>query len=429
MIFNSNFQMGLIKTNLLSTNNKLIIFVLYLSIFVIGSTILLNLTYSIRSKDRTGTDLFYTLAIYTIYSVLSISLILTTLQMFMFNSYSNSIFYIASYLSFISSFFFLSILSLKFFRLYLAQKNYFVILYAILFVIYCCSILVALIYLVNGLSTHPATIKPVFPRVLIANTYSVNVIFQNNLGAIYDVLFVISFVLAWFLSTMILKQYSRRIGKYTFWFLVSIPLFLYLTRYETINLFGQDVFFSESNVIPASISESIFNTFKNANIQLGGVFFGVAFLIIALKIKNNQLRRTIIIAVIGIMLLFGSRDLHSIFVSSFPPGGVVTISFMSIGSYMLLFGLFSFVKLATRDRELYIDLMRQIDANTMLKSLITSEKEIKTVSIVKPLIERSIQWQKENSQEEMKIEEIKEIVNDVVSEVRNLRYNNIDRDT
>jgi hypothetical protein len=228
---------------------------------------------------------------------------------------------------------------------------------------------------------------------------------------------------------MILKQYSRRIGKYTFWFLVSIPLFFYLTRYETINLFGQNAFITESNIIPSSIIESIFNTFKNANIQLGGVFFGLAFLIVALKLKNYQLRRTIIITVIGIMLLFGSRDLHSIFVSSLPPGGVVTISFMSIGSYMLLFGLFSFVKLATRDRELYIDLMRQIDTNVILKSLITSEKDILTVSIVRPLIERSKQWQKENSQEEMKIEEIREVVDDVVSEVRKLRYNNPDRNT
>ena len=130
---------------------------------------------------------------------------------------------------------------------------------------------------------------------------------------------------------MLLKQYSRRIGKYSFWFLVSIPLFFYLTRYGTINLFGHEVFVSELNIIPSSFIEAVLNTFKNANIQLGGVFFAFAFLIIALKLKNYELRRTIIIAVIGIMLVFGFRDLHSIFVSSFPPGGVVTISFMAIG--------------------------------------------------------------------------------------------------
>ena len=108
----------------------------------------------------------------------------------------------------------------------------------------------------------------------------------------------------------------------------------------------------------------------NSDIQISGIFFGLSFLIIAMKLKNTQLRRIMIITVIGIMLLFGSRDLHSIFVSSVPPGGVVTISFMAIASYMLLTSLVSFLKIASRDRQLYADLSRKIENdNVLLRNL------------------------------------------------------------
>jgi hypothetical protein len=425
MILNSNFQMGLIKASILSTNNKIIIFSLYTFIFLLGSIILLNLTHRTvyqKNTDR-NTQLFYRVAILMIYFALSMALIISIFQMYLTNSYSNLVFYFTTYLSFTSSFFFLSVLCLKFFKLFLAQRNYLLILYGILFAICCCGVVMAMIYLVNGLETHPSIIKPVSPRVLIANTYSINIIFQSYISVIYDILFLISFILAWFVSVIILKPYSRRIGRYLFWFLVSIPLFFYMTRYETIlNLSDQHVFVSVTNIIPSSFMESIFITFKNADIQLGGVFFGLPFLIIALKLNNELLRRTMINTVIGMMILFASRDLHTIFVSSFPPGGIVTISFTPIGSYMLLFGLISFVKLAVKDRQLYLGLIRQFDTNSILKNLIASEKMVSTLGIAKPLIDFSIQWQKENLHEEMKLDEIKEIVNDVISELRKKKY-------
>lgn len=119
-----------------------------------------------------------------------------------------------------------------------------------------------------------------------------------------------------------------------------------------------DLGFIEStiNIIPSTIGEALFASLMKSDIQIGGIFFGISFLIIALKLKSSQLRNIMIIVVIGMTLLFGSRDYHSIFVPAIPPGGVVTISFMTIASYMLLSSLTSFVKLASRDKQLYADL-------------------------------------------------------------------------
>jgi hypothetical protein len=340
--------------------------------FILTGLILLNSTnFSTQgSKERSG--LIYIIAIFFIFIILSFTLILTIVQISISDSYSNRVFYVTSYFSFISSMGFLIILSFKFFQLYIHGKNYLTLSYGILFALFCMSILLILIYLIDGLATLPSVIEPTSPRALIAGQYSINVQFQNNIAKAYDIFFFISFILAWTLSVIILKQYSRRIGKYKYWLLVSIPLLFHLTRYGTI--LNLDLGFIEStiNIIPSTVGEALFASLMKSDIQIGGIFFGISFLIIASKLKSSQLRNIMIIVVIGMTLLFGSRDYHSIFVPAIPPGGVVTISFMTIASYMLLSSLTSFVKLASRDKQLYADLTHRVENDSVLLKNILS---------------------------------------------------------
>ena len=126
-----------------------------------------------------------------------------------------------------------------------------------------------------------------------------------------------------------------------------------------------------------------------------------------------------IIVVIGIMLLFGSRDFHSIFIPSVPPGGVVTISFMVIASYMLLSSLVSFVKLASRDKQLYDDLIHRVENDSVLvKNLVSAEKEIQTFGAIKPLLDYSVHWQKSHTYEELSLDEVKDIIEDIRLELK-----------
>ena len=188
-----------------------------------------------------------------------------------------------------------------------------------------------------------------------------------------------------------------------------------MLRYGIFDL-GQFSFGSSTNVIPSSVGEGILIAIFNSDIQISAVFFGLPFLIIGLKL-NYQLRKTLIITVIGMILLFGARDLHSIFVSSIPPSGVVTISFMCIGSFMLLTGMISFLRLVTRDKQLFRDLARRIGSDDkLLKNLILSEQNILTMNLAKPLIDFSNEWQKTYSHDELSMEEIKEIVHDITLE-------------
>ncbi|HJT84816.1 MAG TPA: hypothetical protein VJ697_10070 [Nitrososphaeraceae archaeon] len=366
---------------------------------------------------------YYFISIFIIYLVLSITLITTTIQISLFKSYSNIIFYLTSYISFISTLGFLSILSFNFYRWFLKGKNNFTLLYGILFSLYCVTLILALIYLISGLTTHPSTIDYTSPRELRGGTFSINIIFQNNIALIYDIFFIISFLLGWLLTVYMLKQYSRRIGKYKFWILVSIPLFFYLIRYDGIilNYFNLDnlINLPVLGIIYPSIKDAIYTAFINSNIQTTGIFFGFSFVPVLLKLKNSLLQNYMIITIIGMMFLFASRDFHSIFLNSVPPNGTITISFMPIGAFMLFTGIISFLRLAARDKEFYRDLIIRIERDvSLLKNIIITEKEIEISNKIRPLIEYSQKWQREHEYRLMKNEEVIQIIHDVVSEFR-----------
>ena len=425
IILDSNFLMGFLEEKSLSLNNKIIIFSIYVSTFVISNLLLLIITYSIGylKEIKLRYKKYYFISVFIIYSILSLTLINTTTQISLFKSYSNIVFYLTSYISFVSTLGFLSILSFNFYRWFLKGKNNFTLLYGILFSLYCITLLLALIYLISGLATHPSTINYTSPRELRGGTFSINIVFQNHVALAYYIFFIMSFLLGWFLTVYMLKQYSRRIGKYKFWILVSIPLFFYLIRYEGIILtyFNLDSIISVPllGIIYPSTKDAIYTAFINSNIQTTGIFFGFSFVPILLKLKNSLLQNYMIITIIGMMILFASRDFYSIFLNSVPPNGTITISFMPIGAFMLFAGIISFLKLAARDKEFYRDLIIRIERDiSLVKNIILTVKETEISNKIKPLIEFSDRWQKEHEYRPMKNEEVIQIIQDVISEVR-----------
>ena len=425
IILDSNFLMGFLQEKLLHFNYKIIIFSIYVSIFVISNLLLLIMTYSIGylKEIEVRYKKYYFISIFIIYFVLSLTLIITTIQISIFKSYSNVAFYLTSYISFISTLGYLSILSFNFYRWYLKGKNNFTLLYGILFSLYCITLILALLYLISGLATHPSTINYTSPRELRGGTFSINIVFQNNIALVYDIFFIMSFLLGWLLTVYMLKQYSRRIGKYKFWILVSIPLFFYLIRYEGIILtyFNIDNLISLPvlGIIYPSIKDAFYIAFMNSNIQTIGIFFGFSFVPILLKLKNSLLQNYMITTIIGMMILFASRDFHSIFLNSVPPNGTITISFMPIGVFMLFTGIISFLKLAARDKEFYRDLILRIERDiSLVKNIIITEKETEISNKIKPLIEYSNKWQKEHKYRLMQNEEVIQIIQDVIAEVR-----------
>ena len=93
---------------------------------------------------------------------------------------------------------------------------------------------------------------------------------------------------------------------------------------------------------------------------------------------------------------------------------------------MLFIGIISFLKLAARDKEFYTDLITRIESDIpLIKNIILTEKEIELSNKIKPLIEYSNKWQKEHEYRLMKNEEVIQIIQDVISEIRERKRVNL----
>ena len=395
------------------------LYLIYSIIFVISNIVLFNIVKSITSN----LNKYYYFIILIIQSLLSITLLTIYGQMILYSNYYNSFIFIIVYTSFLSSIGFLSILTIKLLRWFSLTPNYSILLYGIAISFFILNIIIGLVYVTQALSTHNDIIKPASCRAIFASLFNINPDLSIFLSNLYDITSIISFITVWLVTTFILKQYSRNIGKIKYWILVSIPLIVFMTKYEVLLyyfLYDPSILEIFSSIRLNSILDQIVSTFLNSNLQIGGIFFAIAFLVIAKKIpKRHQIVNSLIISLIGMMFLFGSKNISTLILPSYPPVGIVAISFMGLASYLLLVGIYSSATIAARDITLRKYLNKKVENDTaLLNNIAYAENENEIQKNVKSLMNYSSQWQENNNRLEMNQQEIKEIVDDVISEVK-----------
>jgi hypothetical protein len=396
------------------------LYLIYSIIFIISNIVLFNIVNNIKSNLK---NKYFYFIVLIIQSLLSITLLTIYGQMMHYSNYSNLFIFIIVYTSFLSSISFLSILTVKLFHWFLLNPNSSILMYGIAISIFILNTIIGLVYVTQVLSTHTDIIKPMSCRVLFGSLFHINPGLSIYLSNLYDITSIFSFIAVWFVTTFILKQYSRNIGKIKYWILVSVPLIVFMTKYEILLYYLlkdpsiYEIFYS---IRLNSILDQIISTFLSSNLQIGGIFFAISFLVIVKKIpKGHRIVNSLIISLIGMMFLFGSKDISELILPSYPPVGIVAISFLGLASYLLLVGIYSSATIAARDITLRKYLNKKVENDTtLLNNIAYSENENEIQKNVKSLMTYSSQWQQNNTQHELNQQEIKEIVNDVIFEVK-----------
>jgi hypothetical protein len=396
------------------------LYLIYSVIFIISNIVLFIIVRNIASN----LNKYYYVTILIIQSLLS--LILSTIygQIILNSNYYNIFIFIIVFTSLLTSIGFLSILTMKLLRWFSLTPNYSILFYGIAISFFILNTIIGLVYVTEALTTHTDVIKPVSCRAMFGSLFNINPDLGIYLSNFYDITSIISFISIWLVTIFMLKQYSNNIGKIKFWILVSIPLIFFMTKYEVLLyyfLYDQSLLniFSSFRINPSI--NPIVHTVIDSNLQFGGVFFAIVFLVIAKKIPNrHQIVNSLIISLIGMMLLFSSKDISTIILPSYPPLGIVAISFIGLASYLLFIGIYSSATIAARDITLRKYLFKKVENDTaLLNNIAYAENEIEIQKNVKSLIIYSSQWQQEqNNQLEMNQQELKGIINDVISEVK-----------
>jgi hypothetical protein len=411
---------------LTAEENIYVFIILFVGFAAIGTVLLNSVNKGTEeSRYKTSTSLRFLHRVIIGILILNIAIILfEILQMLLLDKFAIVLTSYSTYLCTISSLFFLGILLFKFLTWVKKHRNFVVILFAISIILLSVCILISVIYLEANYARFLLPYKKPYPLHLFVTTFPTVTSSNELLTSAFDFFSVLSFIVMWVATILLLKQYQNKIGKIRYSILVCIPLIYYLFPFESYfgNIFSP--FMLNSPITFTVFYVLIFSATK----QVGALLFSLAFISSSVLVVNSRVRRSILISAIGITFVFGSTEIATLQYILYPPYGMITQSFLPLGSYLLFIGIYNSAVTVSRDtalrKEFYksaksqLGLLKTIGVTEMEKEL---EKKFKTVEKHTTRIEGLEEYHVQE-------EELKEIMRDVLKElysnVKNGKANN-----
>jgi len=395
---------------------NLSLYVFFVIFFIISNFVFLN--HSKRGISQIKLNAIYSfkllkLVITTTQFILSILLVATLIQIFLIKGYYLTTFSLIIYLSIISAIGFLLLLSYQFFKWFIFNKNYLILMYGITFSLIILNLTISTI-LVNYEFIHHdpfvklRSIKTIISEINFYGNYSLGYLINLN-----SYLSIASFIGIWIPTIILLKTHSIKIGKLKYWMLVVIPL-LYFYFPFVVYEFGilDDLFLNYGKDFNLGFS-ILFGPFK----IVGGLLFGIVFWISANKMKHTDLQVLLKTAAIGITILFGATALPSTIIS-IPPFGLLSLTFVGLAAYMLLIGIFLLSIRLSRDSFIRKEIYNLAEEQFKLfKNIGISQMEQTLQKQVRQILD-NIDPKEELYHFESDIEAYKDFIDDAINEVK-----------
>jgi hypothetical protein len=267
-------------------------------------------------------------------------------------------------------------------------------------------------------------LKPeiIFPMTIGSSVFiradSLQAFFNN----IFPILSILSFVFSWIASSIMLKEYSNKVGgTIKYWIIVSIPLIFYISQFF-VQLNSQIIFqLTSSNITSFSITLTIIFIFSKL---IGGLLFGIPFWIIAKTINNSAIKTSMTIAGFGFVFLFLTNQANGMVVTPYPPFGITTSLFFGFSSFLLMIGFYCSAIYISENRDI-----RKLIKNDILKYDLLSQMgsrfiEDKTISYINQI--------KKSTKNELFVdypglflndEDIKQYIKNVINEISKKKKN------
>ena len=116
-----------------------------------------------------------------------------------------------------------------------------------------------------------------------------------------------------------------------------VPLLYFLSQFQPL-VSSILLDYSSGNPMLFSI---VYVLMLEVSTPIGGILFGLAFMLVARKIQNAKVKGYLVISGIGLLLLLISYRPQEIITGPFPPFGLLSASFMGLSSYLVFFGIYS----------------------------------------------------------------------------------------
>ena len=239
----------------------------------------------------------------------------------------------------------LGLLSYRFLSWYKSSnKNITVLLYGITFAV--TAIGIGVIVAVNSsviLLENPSQIGGLQSVLKVYSSSSSSDTTQNPKALmLYQITYTpsrLGFVLYWIATALLLREYSRKLGRLKFWTLISLPLVFFLAASIFVSPDYKHSLLYDALLVLSALTA-------------GGVLFGVTFLIMARSMRHittssstntathhNTLAYYLTISAFGTVLITVSLTSPVIY-APFPPFAAAAWSFLGLSSYLYSLGFY-----------------------------------------------------------------------------------------
>jgi hypothetical protein len=255
----------------------------------------------------------------------------------------------------------------------------------------------------------------IYPRVytsviLTVHPPSSNIAFIFALGNYVLPLLVI---LSWIVTVSLLKPYAGRIGKKTFWLIVSIPLL-----YQLFSLTVSDPNLITDPGLIKTIYSKEFQLFLGISHQIAGLLLAIGFWLIGSKMRRKTMKNYLIISSIGMILLFSSIEPGNPFFAVYPPFGLVTLLFLGLSSYLLLVGMLGCAAYVSRDVELRREIYKGLEVDSdVLRKMGIAEVQREMERKVLPLVNKMNLSDEMRESMDPSDEDVKIMIDEVLNEI------------
>ena len=218
--------------------------------------------------------------------VLVIILVFICIEALFAKSYHLIALKLAISISYGTSLIVLSVLVWNLFSWLRINRSLNVLLYLIAISVISLNAAITIMYLLTEYSDNPDIVRP--QRSLTGAYSTLNV----RIGTAYVLTSVISFVLMWLATAVLLRNYSSRLAKIKFWILIVLPLAYFLGQFQPLFLYT----FTDFRMTNPVTFGIIYNIVINASKPLGALLFGIAFWQTSKLINNDSVKKYLILS-------------------------------------------------------------------------------------------------------------------------------------
>lgn len=346
----------------LASSEGIATFIGIFAVFVVTQYyILAFVNYNNKSHNVRARFLHTTQKIVTVIQYLLAGIILLViLQILISQQYNTILLHFAISISYIIWIVMFSLLAKAFFSWYRSKKNLMILIFA----------LSMITYVINGALGLTYHIDELAKRNLVIRLGDIAVFSESpsSTDTVYQISGIVSYVLTWIATVMLLRPYIEKFGKVRFWIMMSAPMIYYLIEFPLFSL-GAFTPSEDSNAMTNILIFSLSPIFA-------GILFGVVFLSIARTLKmGTAARNYMIIAAYGFVLFYiaGSAWTSQ---AAYPPYGLISVSFTGLSCYLIYNGLYFSAVSVSQDMTLRQSIRKSVmEQSKLLHSIGSAEME------------------------------------------------------